>query len=152
MSKFDKPIDRGEFLRARMAYLASMHEEGDSFEEMRRAINLGEGDDEQIVLLLQQWAEGPGIRVRKVSDEIIWKQECPHGGVKYYENFNDYADPDGCHTYELWVAAMNRTGLPPCDKWSWEVDWPDGHASGETKTQEEARAMAVKVYNAIKAT
>jgi hypothetical protein len=70
MEKFDKPIGRGEFLRARMAYLASMHEAGDSFEEMRRAINLGEGDDGQIVLLLQHWAEGPGVRVRNVSDQM----------------------------------------------------------------------------------
>jgi hypothetical protein len=80
---------------------------------------------------------------------IVWKQECPHGGVKYPENFNDYADPLGDHSYELWVAAMNKTGLEPCDKWSWEVSWPEGQASGETKTREEARAWAAKIYLAV---
>lgn len=96
---------------------------------------------------------GCAVRVttRKAAErgEILWRQECPHGGVKYPENFNDYADPDGCHTYELWTCAMNKTGLEPCDKWHWSVDFPEGQASGEVKTQEEARAWAKKIYLAV---
>jgi hypothetical protein len=71
--------------------------------------------------------------------EILWRQECPHGGVRYPENFNDYADPLGDHSFELWTFENG-------DHWNWEVDYPEGHCGGEAKTQELAREYAKRVY------
>jgi hypothetical protein len=71
--------------------------------------------------------------------EITWLQECPHGGVRYPENFNDYADPLGDHSFELWTFENG-------DHWNWEVEYPIGHCGGEARTQEKAREYATRVY------
>jgi hypothetical protein len=78
-------------------------------------------------------------RVLSRKGKILWKQECPHGGVRYPENFNDYADPLGDHSFELWTFENG-------DHWNWEVDYPEGHCGGEAKTQEKAREYAQRVY------
>src|SRR5258706_13804551 len=51
------------------------------------------------------------VTTRKAAEkgEILLGEECPHGGVKYSENFNGYARPDGCHPVELW-ESQKRSG------------------------------------------
>ncbi len=81
------------------------------------------------------------VTTRKAAErgEILWRQECPHGGVRYPENFDDYADPRGDHGFELWTFENG-------DHWNWEVDYPEGHCGGEASTQELARTYAARVY------
>lgn len=84
------------------------------------------------------------VTTRKAAErgEIVWKQEYPYGGVKYPENFDDFADPFGDHSFTLWTARVG-------EKWSWEVDFQDGHCSGDCKTQERAREICRTIFLAL---
>jgi hypothetical protein len=85
-------------------------------------------------------------RVAAKEGKVFWTTS-PH--TQTPENPEDYADPYGDRSYELYAFENG-------DHWVWEVSWNEredsnigGHCSGTANTQAQARAFAEKIYKAI---
>ncbi len=77
---------------------------------------------------------------RKAAQEgkVLWVKDDRAG-----MDGQDYANPMGDRSYDLGVFANG-------DHFVWEVSFPEGHCGGTSKTREEARAFAERIYNAVK--